>query len=89
MVGIGIVQIKTHDGIVRILANACHIPDLKRDLISLGTLKSNGYRYSAEGGVLKVFKRALVLMKGVSRPGKWVIRFGYGSGQVRVGSCSG
>ena len=38
--------------------------DLKKNLISLGTLDSNGYKLSAEGGVLRVNKGSLVVMKG-------------------------
>ena len=60
---IGTVQIKTHDRVLRTLSNVRHIPDLKRNLISLGTLESNGRKYSAEGGVLTISKGALVLMK--------------------------
>jgi len=63
VVGIGTVQIKTNDGVVRTLANVRYIPDLKRNLISLGTLESLGCKYSAEGGVLKVSKGYLVLLK--------------------------
>ena len=33
-------------------------------MISLGTLDSNGYGYKSEGGVLKVIKGAMVVMKG-------------------------
>nr|GEU38202.1 retrovirus-related Pol polyprotein from transposon TNT 1-94 [Tanacetum cinerariifolium] len=40
-----------------------HILDLKRNLISLSTLEANGCKYSGEGGVMKIFKGALVLMK--------------------------
>lgn len=36
------------------------IPDLKKSLVSLGTLNSQGYRYFAEGGVLRVSKGAYV-----------------------------
>jgi len=54
--GIGTVKIKTHDGVVRTLSNVRHVPDLKRNLILLGTLESKGCKYSAEGGVLKVSK---------------------------------
>ena len=64
VVGIDTIRIKTLDGIVRTLSNVSHIPNLKCNLISLGTLESNGYKYSAEGGVLKISKGALVLMKG-------------------------
>jgi len=61
--GIGTVQIKTNDGVVRTLTNVRYIPDLKRNLISLVTLESLGCKYSAEGGVLKVSKGSLVLLK--------------------------
>jgi len=51
--GIGIIRIKTHDGIVRTLSKVRHIHDLKCNLISLGTLESNGCKYFCEGGVLR------------------------------------
>lgn len=41
-----------HDGIVRTFKNVRHIADLKKNLISLGTLDSLGNMYSDEGGVL-------------------------------------
>ncbi|PHT53674.1 hypothetical protein CQW23_08136 [Capsicum baccatum] len=65
VVGKGTIKIKTHDGVVRTLTSVRHVPDLKRNLISLGTLESQGCRYSAEGGVLKVSKGALVLLKAI------------------------
>jgi len=64
VVGIGTIRIKTHDGIVRTVSNVRHIPNLKCNLISLGTLETNGCKYSDEGGVLKISKGALVLIKG-------------------------
>jgi len=63
--GIGTIQIETHDGVVRTLSKVRHIPDITRNFISLGTLEANGCRYSAENGVLKVTKGAMVLMKGL------------------------
>ena len=39
---IGTVKIKTHDGVVRTLSNVRHVSNLKRDLISLGTLNPRG-----------------------------------------------
>ncbi|CAN1842964.1 Retrovirus-related Pol polyprotein from transposon TNT 1-94 [Linum perenne] len=62
--GIGSVQIKMFDGVVRTLTDVRHIPDLKRNLISLSTLDSKGYKYTGEGGVLKVSKGSLVVKKG-------------------------
>ena len=38
VVGIGTIQIKSHDGTVRTLSNVMHIPNLKKNLISLDTL---------------------------------------------------
>ena len=63
-VGIGTIKIKMYDGIVRTLAEVWHIPDLKKNLISLGSPDSNGSKVSAEGGVIKVVKGALVLTRG-------------------------
>ena len=50
---------------VRTLSKVRHVPDMTCNLISLGTLEPNGCRYSAEHGVLKVTKGAMVLMKGL------------------------
>ena len=63
-VGIGIVKAKMYDGIVRTLAKVRHVPDLKKNLVSLGALDSDGCKFSAEGRVMKVVKGALVLMRG-------------------------
>ncbi|XP_016540614.1 uncharacterized protein LOC107841125 [Capsicum annuum] len=52
------------DGVVRTLGDVQYVLDLKRNLISLSTLDSNGYRYTGESGVLKVTKGALIVMKG-------------------------
>lgn len=40
------------------------VPDLKKNLIPFGALDSNGCKYTAEGGMMKVSKGALVVMKG-------------------------
>ncbi|WVZ64163.1 hypothetical protein U9M48_013726, partial [Paspalum notatum var. saurae] len=63
IVGIGSVQIKMHDGIVRTLTDVRHIPDMTKNLISLSTLDGKGYKYSGGDGVLKVSKGSLVVMK--------------------------
>ena len=62
--GIGTVRIRMFDGVVRTLDDVRHVPDLKRNLISLSTLDAKGYKYVGEGGVLKISKGALVVMKG-------------------------
>jgi hypothetical protein len=64
-VGIGSIRIKMHhDGVVRTITNVRHMTGMSRNLISLGTLDDSGYIYAGEGGVLKVTKGALTVMKG-------------------------
>ena len=60
---IWIVKIKIFDGIVRTLTDVRHIPNLKRNLISLSTFDLNGYKFVSEGGIIKVSKGTLVVMK--------------------------
>lgn len=53
-----------HDGVLRTLTDVRHIPDGKRKIIYLGTLDAIGCKYSAEGGVMKISRGALTVMKG-------------------------
>ena len=64
IVGIGTFRIKMFDGIVRALEDVKHAPNLKRNLISLSTLDSKGYKYTGEGRALKISTGALIVMKG-------------------------
>ena len=65
MEGIGTVQIKMFDGIVRELKEVRYVPQLKRNLISVGTLKTLGLVVSIRDSVLKMTKGSMVVMKGV------------------------
>nr|GEW27184.1 retrovirus-related Pol polyprotein from transposon TNT 1-94 [Tanacetum cinerariifolium] len=65
VIGKGIIQVKRHDGVVRTITGVRHVRNLKSNLISLSTLEANGCKYSGEGGVMKIFKGALVLMKAI------------------------
>ena len=62
--GVGTVKTKMFNGRVTTLTDVKHVPDLKKSLVSLGTLDSQGYRYSAEGGVLRASKGASMVIKG-------------------------
>ncbi|KAK1626214.1 hypothetical protein QYE76_000529 [Lolium multiflorum] len=53
IVGIGSVQIKTHDGMTRTLTGVKHIPSMARNLISLSTLDCDGYKYKGGNKLLK------------------------------------
>ena len=52
-----------HDGVIRTLTDVRHIPDLKKNLISLETLHVNGFSYKCEKDCVKVSKGALKVMK--------------------------
>jgi hypothetical protein len=60
---IGNIRIKMFDGVVRMFSNVGHVPNVKNNLISLGTLDSNGYGYKFEGEVMKVTKGTIAVMK--------------------------
>jgi hypothetical protein len=62
--GIGNIRIKMFDGVVRTLCDVRHVPEVEKNLISLGTLDSNSYDYKSVGRVMKVTKGAMVMMKG-------------------------
>ena len=64
VVGIYIIRIKMHDNITKTLTNVSHIPKLKKKLISLGTLDFNECTYKVRGGVSRISKGTLVMMKG-------------------------
>jgi hypothetical protein len=48
IIGIGSVQIKMHDGIIRTLTDVRHIPDIRKNLISKSSIDGKGYKYSGE-----------------------------------------
>ena len=86
--GVGSIRIKMHDGVVRTLTNVRHVPDLKQNLISLGTLEEKGCRYSAVGGVLKVSRGALVLLKAKRSNSLYVLMGSTVTGYPAVTSCT-
>eukprot|EP00253_Pinus_taeda_P017465 PITA_17465 len=63
IVGIGSVQLQMFDGTTRILTDVRHVPDLREKMISLGELDSNGYKTIIQGGVMKIYKGILLVMK--------------------------
>ncbi|KAK8953905.1 hypothetical protein KSP39_PZI002955 [Platanthera zijinensis] len=62
--GIRSVRIKMFDGTIMTLTDVRYVSDLRKSLISLGTLEATGCSYTGEGGYLKVKRGALVVMKG-------------------------
>ena len=70
IVSIGTVRVKMHDGIIKTLEGIRYISDLGRNLISVSTFDSKGYSYSGGGGVLRITKGSLIVMKGHLRHAK-------------------
>ena len=40
-----------------------HVPELRKNLISMGVLDDAGYKFTVQGGVMKISKGILVVMK--------------------------
>ena len=63
VVGVGSIKMKMFDGMVRTLIDVRYVSGLKKNLISLDTLDKIGCRITCEGGVMKVARGSLVVMK--------------------------
>jgi len=61
---VGSVKIKFHDGKIRRFTGVRHIPDLSKNLISLGSLEERGCKFQSDSGVFRVSKEALTIMRG-------------------------
>ena len=84
VIGRGTIKLKMLDGTIRELTNVRHIPDLKRNLISLGMLDRMGCVIKLESGTLKVIKGSMVLMKGNLDNGLYVLQGSVVTGDVGV-----
>jgi len=63
--GIGTVQIKMFDGMIRELKEVRYVPQFKRNIISVGTLETLGLEISIKDEILKMTKGSMVILKGV------------------------
>jgi len=63
IVGIGSIQLQMFDGTTKMLTDVIHVPDLRKNLISLGALDTNGYKTVVQGGVMKIYEGILLVMK--------------------------
>ncbi|KAG8473109.1 hypothetical protein CXB51_035075 [Gossypium anomalum] len=87
--GVGTIKVKMFDGVVRTLSDMRHVPELKRNLISLSTLDSKGYRYTTKSEVLKISKGSLAVMKGQRKTAKlYVLQGSTVTGDAAVASSS-
>ncbi|GJR03927.1 zinc finger, CCHC-type containing protein [Tanacetum coccineum] len=65
--GTGKVQVQMRDGSSFVLDNVRYVPELRRNLISLGTLKKEGFTVKMQSGKIKVIKGSLVVLSGTRR----------------------
>ncbi|KAG8496844.1 hypothetical protein CXB51_008135 [Gossypium anomalum] len=87
--GVGTIKVKMFDGVLRTLSDVRHVPKLKRNLISLSTLDSKWYKYTAKIRVLKISKASLVVMKGQRKTAKlYVLQGSSVTGDTAVASSS-
>ncbi|KAK3043400.1 hypothetical protein RJ639_001979 [Escallonia herrerae] len=88
VVVIGSIHIRMHDGIVRTLTDVRHVPELKKNLISLGTLDFDGCSYQATCGVMWIMKGALVVMKGLKQNSLYLLQGSTVTGAAATTSSS-
>lgn len=62
--GVGTIRIKNEDGLTVLLTNVRYIPDMDRNLLSLGTFEKAGYKFESENGELKIILGDQTLLKG-------------------------
>ncbi|KAK3010279.1 hypothetical protein RJ639_011887 [Escallonia herrerae] len=74
VIEIGSIHIRLQYGIVRTLSDVRHVPELRKNLISLGALDSNGCSYQAAGVVMRIMKGALVVMKGLKQNSLYLLQ---------------
>nr|GEV71606.1 hypothetical protein [Tanacetum cinerariifolium] len=65
--GISKVRIQLRDGLSFVLHNVRYIPELKRNLISLGTLEKEGFTVNLQSGKVKVINGFRVFLSGIRR----------------------
>jgi len=62
-VGIGNIRMKMFDERALTIKDVRHVLDLRKNLLSLGALKAQGYKFSGMNGVLKVTKSFMTVLK--------------------------
>lgn len=83
VVGIGDITLKLESGYVLKLRDVTFIPEMARNLISVGELEKNGFTGKIENEMIKMFKGAMMVCKGVRRNGIYAL-----TAEVMSSSCS-
>ncbi|KAG7591060.1 Zinc finger CCHC-type superfamily [Arabidopsis thaliana x Arabidopsis arenosa] len=62
--GVGTIRVKNDDGLTVVLTNVRYIPEMDRNLLSLGTFEKAGYRFESENGILSIKAGSQVFLTG-------------------------
>ena len=62
--GMGNIRVKMFDGVIRTLCDIRHVLDIRKNMVLLGTLDGNDFKYKSTNKVIKVSKGVLTMMKG-------------------------
>ncbi|KAG7532793.1 Reverse transcriptase RNA-dependent DNA polymerase [Arabidopsis thaliana x Arabidopsis arenosa] len=62
--GTGSIRLKNEDGLSVVLTNVKYIPDMDRNLLSLGTFEKAGYKFESENGVLSIKAGGQTILQG-------------------------
>nr|CAD1835774.1 unnamed protein product [Ananas comosus var. bracteatus] len=88
VIGIGTVRVQMFDGVVRTISDVRHVLDMRKNLISLGTLDTKGFKCSSADGLMKVAKGNLVVMKAKLSDMLYILQGSTVTGSAAVTSSS-
>ncbi|CAA7047040.1 unnamed protein product [Microthlaspi erraticum] len=71
--GSGSIKMKTNGGSIKVLRNVRYVPNLRRNLISTGTLDSLGYTHEGGDGVVKFYKNNKLALRGILQNGLYIL----------------
>ncbi|KAE8710792.1 hypothetical protein F3Y22_tig00110319pilonHSYRG00355 [Hibiscus syriacus] len=64
IVGVGTIKLKMYDGTIKFVRDVRHVKGLKKNLLSYRLLDNNASKIETRKGIMKVFRGALVVLKG-------------------------
>ncbi|KAE8679209.1 Retrovirus-related Pol polyprotein from transposon TNT 1-94 [Hibiscus syriacus] len=64
IIGVGTIKLKMYDGTIKVVRDVRHVKGLKKNLLSYGLLDNNASKIETRKGIMKVFRGALVVLKG-------------------------
>ncbi|KAE8665938.1 hypothetical protein F3Y22_tig00112523pilonHSYRG00165 [Hibiscus syriacus] len=64
IVGVETIKLKMYDGTIKVVRDVRHVKGFKKNLLSYGLLDNNASKIKTRKGIMKVFRGALVVLKG-------------------------